>query len=396
MIDLSPPRSQRMDNVQDPIISVIGRLTRENPGTISLGQGIAYFPPPSAADQALQTFSTEPGVHQYTDAAGSTDLLELIEQKLRSFNRIDCAAQNLRIVITAGANMGFLNALYAITDPNDEVILSVPYYFNHEMAIRMVSCIPVLAATDDQFHLDLSALSSLITDRTRAIVTVSPNNPSGAVYSPEALAAVNQLCRDAGIYHISDEAYEYFVYRGTASSPASGPSANAHTISLYSLSKAYGFASWRIGYMVLPQQLYAAVLKAQDTNLICPPGISQYAATAILRDAPDYWQGKVKTLARVRKDVLNALTELGQLVEIPPAEGALYVLLRVNARDTTDLDLARRLIRDYGVAVIPGVAFGLKGDCFLRISYAGVVENSVSAGIKRLVQGIFAIVGNRR
>ena len=107
-------------------------------------------------------------------------------------------------------------------------------------------------------------------------------------------------------------------------------------------------------------------------------------------------QGKVKTLARVRKDVLNALTELGQLVEIPPAEGALYVLLRVNARDTTDLDLARRLIRDYGVAVIPGVAFGLKGDCFLRISYAGVVENSVSAGIKRLVQGITAIVGNAR
>ena len=115
-------------------------------------------------------------------------------------------------MVTAGGNQAFLNVVLGILDPGDEVILPVPYYFNHEMAITMANARPVLAPTDSDYQLDLGALRSAITPRTRAIVTVSPNNPSGAVYPEGALRAVNALCAEHGIYHISDEAYEYFTF----------------------------------------------------------------------------------------------------------------------------------------------------------------------------------------
>ena len=138
--------------------------------------------------------------------------------------------------------------MLAIADSGDEIILPTPYYFNHEMAVTMADCQPVLVPTDGDYRLRLDALETAITPRTRAILTVSPNNPTGVVYSEESLRAVNALCRERGIYHISDEAYEHFVYGGAHHfSPGSIPGSEGHTITLHTLSKTYGFASWRIG-----------------------------------------------------------------------------------------------------------------------------------------------------
>src|SRR5205807_2533015 len=118
-----------------------------------------------------------------------------------------------------------------------------PYYFNHEMAVTMADARPVVVKTDENYQLRPDAIRQAITSRTRAIVTVSPNNPSGAVYGEAALREVNELCRSRGLYHIHDEAYEYFTYEGARHfSPGSITGAQGHTISLYSLSKAYGFA----------------------------------------------------------------------------------------------------------------------------------------------------------
>jgi len=136
-------------------------------------------------------------------------------------------------------------------------------------------------------------------------VTISPNNPTGAVYPAQTLTAVNALCRERRIYHISDEAYETFVYDGAQHfSPGSLPGAAEHTISLYSLSKAYGFASWRVGYMVIPEALSVAVRKAQDTILICPPVVSQQAAVGALCAGPDYLRRNLERVAHVRGLVL--------------------------------------------------------------------------------------------
>ena len=204
---------------------------------------------------------------------GQPDLLAILRDKLTRENGI--ALDGRKVVVTSGGNMAFLNAVLAITDPGDEVILPIPFYFNHEMALTVIGCRAVGVRTDARYQLDLAALRAAITARTRAIVTISPNNPTGAVYPEADLRAVNALCAEHGIVHVTDEVYEYFTYDDARHySPGRDASSRAHTISLFSLSKAYGFASWRIGYMVVPDELFDAVNKIQDTNLICPPVVS--------------------------------------------------------------------------------------------------------------------------
>ncbi len=197
----------RMDAVQAPIVPVIGAMIRDVPGTISLGQGVVHSGPPQAAIDAVSGALASPSTHEYQDGAGLPALVDRLALKLREENGID-VARGVRIMVTAGANMAFMHAVLAITAPGDEIILNVPFYFNHEMAIQMADCTAVRVATDDRYQPRLDALRAAITDRTRAIVTVTPNNPSGAVFGEEALGDINALCRDRGIYHIADEVYE--------------------------------------------------------------------------------------------------------------------------------------------------------------------------------------------
>ncbi len=382
--------SDRMGAVQSPIIPVIAELIRNHPGTISLGQGVAWYGPPDSARAKIVGFFDEPSQHKYGPVQGIAPLLELIECKLAAENGIHLAGR--KVVVTAGANMGFLNALFAIADPGDEIILPLPYYFNQEMAIRMVNCKPVLVPTDGDYQLQVDRIRAAMTDRTRAVVTISPNNPTGAVYAEASLRAVNAVCREAGIYHISDEAYENFLYDDARHfSPGSIDDSQRHTISLFSLSKAYGFASWRIGYMLIPEALYPAVLKAQDTNLICAALISQHAAVGALETGSGYCREKLKTTARVREIVLKELEAVRAFCQIPTTKGAFYLLLNVNT-ELNSLTLAERLIREHGVAVIPGVAFGLEQGCYLRVAYGALDETTAAEGVRRLVKGLQAIL----
>ena len=272
-----------MQAVQSPVIPIVAELIRAHPGTISLGQGVVNYGPPPAAFEAIARFTADGENHKYKPVHGIALLLDALAAKLKEENRIELSDAN-RLIVTAGGNMAFVNALLAVTSPGDEVILLAPYYFNHEMAVTIAGCKPVIVTTDAQFQPRISAISSAITPRTRAIVSISPNNPTGAVYSQSSLRQLNELCRGRRLYHIHDEAYEYFTWDGAEHfSPASDPAATSHTISLFSLSKSYGFASWRIGYMIIPEHLFEAVRKIQDTILICPPVISQYAAVGRFR-----------------------------------------------------------------------------------------------------------------
>jgi aspartate/methionine/tyrosine aminotransferase len=386
--------SRRLRAVQTPIIPVIADLIRACPGTISLGQGVVNYGPPPAAFAAIERFAADPANHKYQGVAGVPGLLDALTQKLAAENGVPVgSAHGNRLMVTAGGNQAFLNAVLAITDPGDEVILPVPYYFNHEMAITMANARPVLVTTDANYQLDLAALRTAITPRTRAIVTVSPNNPSGAVYPEAALRAVNALCAEHGLFHVSDEAYEYFTYDDARHfSAAAIPGAAAHTISLYSMSKAYGFASWRIGWMVYPADLEPALRKIQDTVIICPPVVSQYAAAGALTAGRDFVGEKVRALAATRTLVQR---ELGQLAasgicDVPPAAGAFYFLLRLRTA-AAPLAVAERLIREHGVAVIPGNAFGLESGCHLRVAYGALQPATAAEGIGRLVQGLKAI-----
>ena len=382
-------QSSRLAAVQTPVIPVVGRWIAETPGTISLGQGVVSYGPPPEAIEAARRFGYALTDHRYGPVEGLPALVEAIEGKLAQENSIRVRGSS-RVVVTAGGNLAFVNAILAVTDPGDEVILPAPYYFNHEMAIVIAGGRAVAVPTLRDYQLDVQAIADAITPRTRAVVTVSPNNPTGAMYSAESLRAVNALCGDRGLFHIHDEAYEYFTYDGVAHfSPGAIDGASAHTVSLYSLSKAYGLASWRIGYMVIPETLWDAVNKIQDTLLICPPAVSQHAAIAALQIGRPYTSAHLPELDGLRRLIFEALGAPDVPCDVPPAGGAFYYLVRVHS--TLDpLVLTERLIRNHQVAVIPGSAFGDTAGCSIRISYGALRPESVAEGVGRLVSGLRA------
>jgi aspartate/methionine/tyrosine aminotransferase len=379
--------AKRLQQVQDPVIPIVGEWVRSNPGTLSLGQGVVFYDPPREITEGLETFWADPLNHRYKLVQGIDPLLEAISHKILSENGIQ-ADPRKRVVVTAGSNMAFMHAIMAIAEQGDEVILPKPYYFNHEMALSMLGIEPRLIEPGPDMLPSIQDLEAALTERTRAVVTVSPNNPSGAVYPRPLLEAINVWCRNHGLYHISDEAYEYFHYDGsTHFSPGSLPSASDHTLSLFSLSKSYGFASWRIGYMVIPPQLLAPIQKIQDTNLICAPVISQFAAARAIQIGPQYCQPHLETINRIRKSFIKALSSLEPWLQIVPAKGAFYLLLRLEV-DRSSLEVVRWLIEQHHIALIPGTAFGLEQACYLRVAYGAFDEVTATKALERLIAGL--------
>lgn len=382
----------RMEQVQTPVIPIVGELIRQHPGTISLGQGVVSYGPPPQAIAQITEFLNRPNNHKYQSVQGIPPLLEAIATKLQTENSIEVGEQQ-QVVVTAGSNMGFLNAVLAITNPGDEIILQTPYYFNHEMATQIAGCHAVCVATDENYQLRIGAIQQAITERTRAIVTISPNNPTGVVYPEAVLREVNQLCRTHGLYHIHDAAYEYFTYNGVeAFAPGAIPGSADYTISLFSLSKAYGFASWRIGYMVIPEPLLLPIMKIQDTNVICPAVISQYAALGALQVGREYCQERLRAISAIRQLMLKELQAIPHLCTTPPTSGAFYFLLRIHT-SLQAMDLIHQLVQHHQVAALPGDTFGLQEGCYLRVAYAALERDTAQEGIGRLVKGLEELVG---
>jgi aspartate/methionine/tyrosine aminotransferase len=372
------------------VIPIVGRWTAETPGTISLGQGVVSFEPPREATDAARRFGNTLADHRYGPVEGLPMLVEALERKLAAENRIEVRPAS-RVLVTAGGNQAFMNAVLAITDPDDEVILPAPYYFNHEMAVVIAGAKAITVPTRDDYQLDLKKIERAITPRTRAVVTVSPNNPTGAVYPEADLRAVNALCKSKGLFHVHDEAYEYFTY-GDARifSPGSIPDAGGHTISLYSFSKAYGMASWRVGYMVIPETLDDAINKIQDTILICPPAASQHAAAAALQIGCSHARPHLERLDAMRQAILESLRRPDVPCDVPSPDGAFYYLVRVHS--TLDsMTLTERLIKEHRVATIPGSAFADPSPCSIRISYGALDSDSIIEGLRRLVDGLRAL-----
>ncbi len=390
---MSSVSSRRIAAVDTPIIPTVAGLVRDHPGTISLGQGVVSYGPPAEAIARLPSLMSDVQLNKYQNVMGLPALVEGLTQKLARENHIQVGSDS-SVMVTAGSNMAFLNCVLAVSDPGDEFIIPTPFYFNQEMAIRMCGCIPVCVPTRDDWSLDVDAIARAITPRTRAIITVSPNNPTGAVYDRATLEAVNRLCERHGIYHFSDEAYEYFTYEGQVHfSAGSLPGAGRHTLSFFSMSKNYGMASWRVGYVVYPAQLSEALNKVQDTNLICAPVASQLLALEALKLGQEWVQPKVQALARVRQDVHASLASLGDLIKFPQTAGAFYVLMKLPALGlgTDPMAFNRYMAQQHLVATIPGFAFGLKdtqAGNYQRLSYGALDPASVADGVSRFVNAV--------
>ncbi|WP_415399611.1 aminotransferase class I/II-fold pyridoxal phosphate-dependent enzyme [Synechococcus sp. W4D4] len=379
--------AKRFDQIQTPVIPVMAKLIAANPGTLSLGQGVAPWAPPAEVIEAIQAaLCSDPDLHRYGPVAGDPELRIELQHWLEQQHQIDCSASE--ILITAGSNMAFQAVVQALCDPGDEVILPIPYYFNHEMAVRIAGGIP--KAIEAGVIPDPDQLEQAITERTRAIVTVSPNNPSGAIFPRPVLEAINQLCARRGLIHISDEAYGLFHYGGERPwSPGAASGSGSHTISLGSLSKSHGMAGYRIGWAVVPPGLMSALTKVQDTSLIGPPKLNQWAARAALGAGAQWCKEQIGGLAERREQVLQAFNgqQPGRL--LCPPEGAFYALVQVQCALSTD-QLMERLIREHQVALASGSSFGLKGAC-LRLSYGTLSGEDLAEALQRLQRGLLAL-----
>jgi aspartate/methionine/tyrosine aminotransferase len=381
--------SARIQQVQTPVIPVLGQWIKANPGTISLGQGVVYYSPPKESIDCMIKNLSEPDIHKYKLAEGIDPLLRLIENKLDTENGIKIDPEKNAVFVTAGANMAFYNLLFAIADPGDEIILLSPYYFNYEMAISIAGCKTVTVSTDSNYQPDIDAIKKAVNSKTKAIVTISPNNPTGVVYDRDILTEINNLCRDNNIYHICDEAYEYFTYGKTEHfSPGSIIDSESYTVSIYSLSKAYGMASWRIGYLVLPKHLEMAFKKIQDTNVICAPVASQYAGVGAMRIGNKYCREHLISIKNVRKLVLSQLNSIGDIISYSYPDGAFYILIRINNTNLTSMEFVRKMIFEHKVALVPGSTFGIEDGCYVRLAYGALKKETAAEGIGRFIDGL--------
>jgi len=379
----------RLNAVQNPVIPIMGELILQSPGTLSLGQGMVHWGPPPQALQAAREAIDDGDLHAYGPMAGDQALRDAVGRWLQHHHKLDLAGS--AVLITTGSNMAFHAIAQVLCDPGDECILPVPYYFNHAMAIQLAGGVPV--AVEAGVIPDPERLAAAITPRTRAIVTISPNNPSGAVFPRAVLEAINRLCADRGLLHISDEAYALFAHGDAAVwSPGQGSGSGAHTVTLGSLSKSYGMAGWRIGWAVVPERLLEAIAKVQDTIQICPPRLNQRAAAGALAAGAPWCQTRIQGLGQQRRQVLAALDQANAPWRLlAPPDGAFYALLQLDSPLSGDAAM-ERLIREHRVALVSGDSFGLRG-CCLRLSYGMLQAVDLAEALDRLRHGLLALAG---
>jgi len=382
-------RLGRTRNVQEaPIVKLLS-CAKIPSDAISLGQGLPFFGPPSEVVSSISKVLSSRRSFEYTEDAGARSFRDAIADKLQKENLFKVDPQK-NIIVTAGGNQAFVIASMMVTDIGDEIILPSPYYFNHKMAIELVGCHPIFVDTDENYQLDALKIFEKITEKTKAIVTISPNNPTGIVYSENTLKEINNYCRDNKIYHISDEVYEHFLFdNATHTSPAVFDINLKHTISIFSFSKSFGMGGYRIGYMVVPVALYNEGLKVQDTVGVCAPAIAQIAAEAAYRSSLGYTNRYLPTIAKTRKIFIERLKGLSYL-EMPTSKGAFYFFLKLHTKKSS-WDIAKKLIEKYGVITIPGDAFGATFPS-LRLSYGNLTEFFAEEGISRLINGLDEIL----
>jgi aspartate/methionine/tyrosine aminotransferase len=395
-----PLPARRLAGVLDPVIPRVGAWLRQRPDALSLAQGMVNWSPPAAVAEAVQAaLAAGDGsavLHRYGPMEGDEELLEAVRIELQAHHGLDL--EGTALLVTAGSNMAFNALAQVILDPGDEVILPLPWYFNHVMAVQLAAGVPV--GVPAGLVPDPERLAAAITPRTRAIVTVSPANPSGVVIPGDVLAAINQLCAERGLFHISDEAYAAFVHGSVPHQPPGQiRGSGSHTITLHSLSKAYGMAGWRLGHAAVPRQLLAGLAQVQDTVMICPPRITQRAALAALAAGPAWIAPRVASLVERRALVLEAVAS-GQSQGLPITlpivpDGAFYALLSCETPLSGEA-LVERLVIDHGVAALPGEAFGLGGGesrSLLRLSYGMLEPPLLGEALVRLLVGLRKLLG---
>jgi aminotransferase len=378
----------RIQSISPPAIETINshaeRLEREGARVISLGQGVPDFPTVSGAMDAARQALEDPSTSIYSPDAGLLRLREALSAALAEEHGIEVDPKT-EIIITAGANQAFMLALLTLLEPGDRVLLPSPFYFDHEMAIRIVGGVPVEVPLSEEtgFQLRMQELEPYLDTDCRALVIISPNNPTGAVYAPEELRLIGRALTSEGIVIISDETYQHFIYEGAEHlSLASIPEVRHQLITIGSFSKTFSMTGWRVGYLVAEPDFIQQALKVQDAMLVCAPVISQKAALGGLDQTIDEISQRREILGERRRFLFERLADIPRLTW-RPTRGAYFAFVRVE-RCSDSAKLAVDILDSVHVLTIPGSAFGRHGEGYLRLSYGSVELPDLHEACKRM------------
>lgn len=371
--------SERVKRITDsPTLAVSARakaLKAEGRDIVNLSAGEPDFPPPDDVREAVME-AVRKGISGYTPAPGTMDLRKAVCEKLRRDNGLKHSPGE--VMITAGAKQALYNIFQAILDKGDEVVIPKPYWVSYPDMAKLADGIPVFAEPGDGFSLKADSVLEKLTKRTRAVVLNSPNNPSGAVFPRKEMEKVCEEAARRGLYIISDEIYEWFVYQGSHFSPASiSKEVKAVTFTVNGISKSHSVPGWRIGYLAGPEKVVKAMTRLQSQSTSNPCSIAQEGAMAALK-SPGLPDGMLEEYRKRRDLLVKGLNSLGGFSCTTP-EGAFYTFPEIPEKD--DLVFSTRLLEKTGVAVVPGSAFGMPGH--VRISYATSRE-AIEKGLERM------------
>lgn len=357
---------------------------------ISFGAGEPDFnTPKNIQDEGLRAIKE--GLTKYTPASGIVQLKKAICEKLKKDNNLDYETKN--IIISNGAKHSIYNALMAILNPEDEVIFSVPYWVSYPELVRLADGIPVYVETKEEnnFKFTVNDLNKVLTEKTKAIILNSPNNPTGSVYSKDELVEIANWAVENNIFIISDEIYEKLIYseKGHVSIATINDDIKRLTILINGMSKAYAMTGWRIGYAAAHEDVIKVMSNIQAHSTSNPCSISQYASVEGLLGKQDSVYEMKKHFAERRDYMVDAINSIEGLNCKKP-EGAFYIMMNftdIKARTikgktiNSSLDFSNLLLEDANVAVVPGIAFG--DDNYVRLSYATSMEN-IKNGLQRI------------
>jgi len=356
-------------------------------GAVSLTWGVPSFRTPEHIRRAVAVeLERDADIGKYSLPDGLPELREaVVETHLAATGvKVD---RDRNVIITAG-NMQGLNALFhTIINPGDEIILTDPCFASHLQQIRLCGGKPVFWRMDEDqgWRLDMDALPGLVTGKTKAIIVVSPSNPTGKIFSESELRRIGQIAKDHGLLILLDDPYSHFTYENSDRyfNLASAPEYADHVAYLFTFSKTFAMSGWRLGYMVVPEHLKPQILKVHDATLICAPRISQMAGLAALREEPVHLPEFGQILARRRDLICQRLDRLSHIFSYVRPEGAYYVFPKILAPHENSREFAIRLLEEAKVTVTPGSAFGPTGEHHVRMAYC-VPDDAIEAAFDRM------------
>jgi aminotransferase len=335
-----------------------------------------------AAEQAL----AEGKVH-YTSNFGLMELRQAIADKLKRENNVDYTASE--VLVTVGLSEAVFAVLATILEEGDEILVPDPVWLNYINVPNLLGAKAVTYGLTEEtgFQMNLEEVKAKITPKTRAIVIITPNNPTGGVLSEDVLKELAEIAVSNDLMVISDEVYERLVYDGAKHiSIASLPSMKERTFTMNGMSKAYAMDGWRLGYVAAPEEYILAMNKFHQHNTTCAPNFVQVAAIAALNEEGDEVKEMVKEYQRRRDYAVKAINEIpGLHCECP--KGAFYIFINCKSLNIKSADLSAYLLEEAKIALVPGDVFGPGGEGYLRMSFANSYENVVEgcAQLKKAV-----------